>query len=224
MGRFKENYADVSITVLIGDSETGRAPTRPGPASLTASSFPDDLVVVVPVSHPWRGSQPRRPGGSRGRTPHPAGAGIGHAGRPRNGADPGGHEAVGAAHRRGDGGRPRRSRRRCGPASGSLPSRAWRWRRSAVKACSGVRHLTTSRFPAHFISPPTAIAAGRRWRRPSEPSSKRRRPERSRPGRSPACPNGGASWLPSGPGARGTPAGPRARSPAPRPASACRIP
>jgi DNA-binding transcriptional LysR family regulator len=67
MGRFKEKYPDVSITVLIGDSETavdwvaeGRAElglvgaNAPRRGIVYRELFPDDLVVVVPVSHPWR--------------------------------------------------------------------------------------------------------------------------------------------------------------------------
>jgi DNA-binding transcriptional LysR family regulator len=67
MGRFKEKYPDVSITVLIGDSATavdwvaeGRAElglvgaNAPRRGIVYRELLPDDLVVVVPVSHPWR--------------------------------------------------------------------------------------------------------------------------------------------------------------------------
>jgi DNA-binding transcriptional LysR family regulator len=66
MGRFKDKYPDVSITVLIGDSESavdwvaeGRAELGLVGASVPRRGIvyrellPDELVVVVPASHPW---------------------------------------------------------------------------------------------------------------------------------------------------------------------------
>jgi DNA-binding transcriptional LysR family regulator len=66
IGRFKEKFPDISITLLIGDSQTvvdwvaeGRAELGVVGARLPHRSLeyrelmPDDVVVVVPGAHPW---------------------------------------------------------------------------------------------------------------------------------------------------------------------------
>lgn len=66
IGRFKEKYPDISITLLIGDSQAvvdwvveGRAELGVVGARLHHRGveykelMPDELVVVVPASHPW---------------------------------------------------------------------------------------------------------------------------------------------------------------------------
>ena len=68
IGRFKEKYPDISITLLIGDSQTvidwvaeGRAELGVAGARLPHRGvdykelMPDELVVVVPATHPWHG-------------------------------------------------------------------------------------------------------------------------------------------------------------------------
>ena len=68
IGRFKEKFPDISITVLIGDSQTvvdwvadGRAELGVVGARLPHRGveyrelWPDDVVVVVPAGHPWHG-------------------------------------------------------------------------------------------------------------------------------------------------------------------------
>jgi DNA-binding transcriptional LysR family regulator len=68
IGRFKEKFPDISITVLIGDSQTvvdwiaeGRAELGVVGARLAHRGveyrelLPDDVVVVVPAAHPWHG-------------------------------------------------------------------------------------------------------------------------------------------------------------------------
>jgi len=68
IGRFKEKYPDISITLLIGDSQTvidwvaeGRAELGVAGARLAHRGvdykelMPDELVVVVPAAHPWHG-------------------------------------------------------------------------------------------------------------------------------------------------------------------------
>jgi len=68
IGRFKEKYPDISITLLIGDSQTavdwvaeGRAELGVVGARLSHRGveykelMPDDVVVVVPGTHPWHG-------------------------------------------------------------------------------------------------------------------------------------------------------------------------
>ncbi len=68
IGRFKEKYPDISITLLIGDSQTaidwvaeGRAELGMVGARLPHRGvdykelMPDEVVVVVPAAHPWHG-------------------------------------------------------------------------------------------------------------------------------------------------------------------------
>jgi DNA-binding transcriptional LysR family regulator len=68
IGRFKEKYPDISITLLIGDSQTvvdwvsaGRAELGVVGARLSQRGveykelMPDEVVVVVPASHTWHG-------------------------------------------------------------------------------------------------------------------------------------------------------------------------
>jgi DNA-binding transcriptional LysR family regulator len=68
IGRFKEKYPDISITLLIGDSQAvidwvaeGRAELGVAGARLAHRGvdykelMPDDLAVVVPAAHPWHG-------------------------------------------------------------------------------------------------------------------------------------------------------------------------
>ena len=68
IGRFKEKYPDISITLLIGDSQAavdwvaeGRAELGVVGARLSVRGIeykelmPDDLVVVVRGTHPWHG-------------------------------------------------------------------------------------------------------------------------------------------------------------------------
>jgi DNA-binding transcriptional LysR family regulator len=68
IGRFKEKYPDISITLLIGDSQAvidwvaeGRAELGVAGARLAHRGvdykelMPDELVVVVPAAHPWHG-------------------------------------------------------------------------------------------------------------------------------------------------------------------------
>jgi DNA-binding transcriptional LysR family regulator len=68
IGRFKEKYPDISITLLIGDSqavidwvaegraELGVAGARLGHRGVDYKELmPDELVVVVPAAHPWHG-------------------------------------------------------------------------------------------------------------------------------------------------------------------------
>jgi len=68
IGRFKEKYPDISITLLIGDSQTvvdwvagGRAEIGVVGARLAHRGveyrelMPDELVVVVSATHPWHG-------------------------------------------------------------------------------------------------------------------------------------------------------------------------
>jgi len=68
IGRFKEKYPDISITLLIGDSQTavdwvaeGRAELGVVGARLSHRGveykelMPDEVVVVVPGTHPWHG-------------------------------------------------------------------------------------------------------------------------------------------------------------------------
>lgn len=68
IGRFKEKYPDISITLLIGDSQAavewvaeGRAELAVAGARLSVRGIeykelmPDDLVVVVRGTHPWHG-------------------------------------------------------------------------------------------------------------------------------------------------------------------------
>jgi DNA-binding transcriptional LysR family regulator len=68
IGRFKEKYPDISITLLIGDSQAavewvaeGRAELAVVGARLSIRGIdykelmPDDLVVVVRGTHPWHG-------------------------------------------------------------------------------------------------------------------------------------------------------------------------
>jgi len=68
IGRFKEKYPDISITLLIGDSQTavdwvaeGRAELGVVGARLSHRGvdykelMPDEVVVVVPGTHPWQG-------------------------------------------------------------------------------------------------------------------------------------------------------------------------
>ncbi len=68
IGRFKEKYPDISITLLIGDSQTvidwvleGRAELGMVGARLAQRGMeykelmPDEVVVVVPAAHPWHG-------------------------------------------------------------------------------------------------------------------------------------------------------------------------
>ncbi|HET8578793.1 MAG TPA: selenium metabolism-associated LysR family transcriptional regulator [Methylomirabilota bacterium] len=68
IGRFKEKYPEISITLLIGDSQAvmdwvleGRAELGVVGARLSQRGLeyrelmPDEVVVVVPVGHPWNG-------------------------------------------------------------------------------------------------------------------------------------------------------------------------
>src|SRR5262249_53149195 len=68
IGRFKGKYPEISITLLIGDSQTviewvaeGRAEmgvvgARPSHRGVEYKELmPDDLVLVVPAAHPWHG-------------------------------------------------------------------------------------------------------------------------------------------------------------------------
>ncbi len=68
IGRFKEKYPDISITLLIGDSQAavdwvaeGRAELGVVGARLSQRGveykelIPDEVVVVVPAAHPWHG-------------------------------------------------------------------------------------------------------------------------------------------------------------------------
>ncbi|PYO54814.1 MAG: LysR family transcriptional regulator [Candidatus Rokuibacteriota bacterium] len=68
IGRFKEKYPDISITLLIGDTQTavdwvaeGRAELGVVGARLSHRGveykelMPDEVVVVVPGPHPWHG-------------------------------------------------------------------------------------------------------------------------------------------------------------------------
>jgi DNA-binding transcriptional LysR family regulator len=68
IGRFKDKFPDISITLLIGDSQTvidwvaeGRAELGVVGARLSHRGveyrelMPDDMVVVVPAAHPWNG-------------------------------------------------------------------------------------------------------------------------------------------------------------------------
>lgn len=68
IGRFKEKYPDISITLLIGDSQAavdwvaeGRAELGVVGARLShrgveyTELIPDEVVVVVPGAHPWHG-------------------------------------------------------------------------------------------------------------------------------------------------------------------------
>jgi DNA-binding transcriptional LysR family regulator len=70
IGRFKEKFPDISITLLIGDSQTvvdwvaeGRAELGVVGARLPHRSveyrelMPDDMVVVVPAAHAWHGKR-----------------------------------------------------------------------------------------------------------------------------------------------------------------------
>jgi len=47
IGRFKEKFPDIAITLLIGDSR----------AVVDRELMPDELVLVVPVGHPWHGKK-----------------------------------------------------------------------------------------------------------------------------------------------------------------------
>ncbi len=68
IGRFKEKFPEISITLLIGDSQAvvdwvleGRAELGMVGARLSQRSLeyrvlmPDEVVVVVPATHPWNG-------------------------------------------------------------------------------------------------------------------------------------------------------------------------
>ena len=68
IGRFKEKFPDIAITLLIGDSQTvtewvaeGRAEVgvvgaRSGPRSVEFRELlPDDIVLIVSAAHPWHG-------------------------------------------------------------------------------------------------------------------------------------------------------------------------
>jgi DNA-binding transcriptional LysR family regulator len=68
IGRFKEKFPDISITLLIGDSQTavdwvaeGRAELGVVGAKLAHRAveyrelMPDDVVVAIPTAHPWHG-------------------------------------------------------------------------------------------------------------------------------------------------------------------------
>jgi DNA-binding transcriptional LysR family regulator len=70
IGRFKEKFPDISITLLIGDSRAvvdwvaeGRAEVAVVGARLPHRGIddrelmPDELVLVVPVGHPWHGKK-----------------------------------------------------------------------------------------------------------------------------------------------------------------------
>jgi len=68
IGSFKEKFPDISITLLIGDSKTAVEWVAEGRAELGVVGarlahrgveykelMPDELVVVVPATHPWHG-------------------------------------------------------------------------------------------------------------------------------------------------------------------------
>jgi DNA-binding transcriptional LysR family regulator len=68
IGRFKEKFPDIAITLLIGDSqavtdwvadgraEVGVVGARTGPRSVEFRELlPDDIVLVVGATHPWHG-------------------------------------------------------------------------------------------------------------------------------------------------------------------------
>jgi DNA-binding transcriptional LysR family regulator len=68
IGRFKEKFPDIAITLLIGDSQTvtewvaeGRAEVgvvgaRSGHRSVEFRELlPDDIVLIVSAAHPWHG-------------------------------------------------------------------------------------------------------------------------------------------------------------------------
>jgi DNA-binding transcriptional LysR family regulator len=70
IGRFKEKFPDIAITLLIGDSRAvvdwvaeGRAEVAVVGARLPHRGIdyrelmPDELVLVVPVGHPWHGKK-----------------------------------------------------------------------------------------------------------------------------------------------------------------------
>lgn len=70
IGRFKEKYPDVTISLLIGDSRRviewvleGRAEVAVAGAQISHRALeyrelmPDELVVVVSASHPWHGKK-----------------------------------------------------------------------------------------------------------------------------------------------------------------------
>jgi DNA-binding transcriptional LysR family regulator len=70
IGRFKEKFPDIAITLLIGDSRAvvdwvvdGRAEVAMVGARLPHRGveyrelMPDELVVVVPIGHPWHGKK-----------------------------------------------------------------------------------------------------------------------------------------------------------------------
>ena len=70
IGRFKEKFPDIAITLLIGDSRAvvdwvaeGRAEVAVVGACLPHRGIeyrelmPDELVLVVPVGHPWHGKK-----------------------------------------------------------------------------------------------------------------------------------------------------------------------
>jgi len=70
IGRFKEKFPDIVISLLIGDSRAvvdwvidGRAEVAVVGATLAHRGIeyhelmPDELVVVVPVAHPWHGKK-----------------------------------------------------------------------------------------------------------------------------------------------------------------------
>lgn len=68
IGRFKDKYSDISITLLIGDSRAvidwvadGRAELGMAGARIAHRGvgykelMPDEVVVIVPATHPWHG-------------------------------------------------------------------------------------------------------------------------------------------------------------------------
>jgi DNA-binding transcriptional LysR family regulator len=68
VGRFKDKYPDISITLLIGDSQAvidwvadGRAELGMAGARIAHRGvdykelMPDEVVVIVPATHPWHG-------------------------------------------------------------------------------------------------------------------------------------------------------------------------
>jgi DNA-binding transcriptional LysR family regulator len=68
VGRFKDKYPDISITLLIGDSQAvidwvadGRAELGMAGARIAHRGvdykelMPDEVVVIVPATHPWQG-------------------------------------------------------------------------------------------------------------------------------------------------------------------------
>jgi DNA-binding transcriptional LysR family regulator len=68
VGRFKDKYPDISITLLIGDSQAvinwvadGRAELGIAGARIAHRGvdykelMPDEVVVIVPAAHPWHG-------------------------------------------------------------------------------------------------------------------------------------------------------------------------